>query len=123
MKIANFAYLPGDRGAGGALSTIPVIKQGERLTFVNEDQAANIRHSVTTCPWPCNGKYVGNYPLADGAWDSGTLGYDVIDGGSPNPVAQTPPDLPAGQVLVLLPHPPVHARGVQGRVDGAQPGR
>ena len=46
------------------------------LTFVNDDQAANIRHSVTTCPWPCNGRYVGNYPLADGAWDSGTLGYD-----------------------------------------------
>ena len=38
------------------------------LTFINDDQAANIRHSVTTCAWPCNGKYVGNYPLADGAW-------------------------------------------------------
>ena len=97
VKIANFAYLPGDRGAGGALSTIPVIKQGERLTFINDDQAANIRHSVTTCAWPCNGKYVGNYPLADGVWDSSTLGYDLIDQGNPNPVAQTPPDLPAGR--------------------------
>jgi hypothetical protein len=97
VHIANFAYLPGDRGATASLATLPVIKQGERLTFVNEDQAANIRHSVTTCPWPCNGKYVGNYPLADGAWDSGMLGYDLIDGGSPNPVAQTPPELPAGK--------------------------
>jgi polyvinyl alcohol dehydrogenase (cytochrome) len=97
VKIANFAYLPGDRGAGGVISAIPVIKQGERLTFVNDDQAANIRHSVTTCAWPCNGKYTGNYPLADGAWDSGTLGYDLIDGGSPNPVAQTSPELPAGK--------------------------
>jgi plastocyanin len=96
VKIANFAYLPGDRGAGGAISSIPVIKQGERLTFVNDDEAAGIRHTVTTCPWPCNGKYVGNYPLADGAWDSGTLGHDLIDGGSPNPVAQTSPDLPRG---------------------------
>lgn len=79
------------------MKTIPVIKQGERLTFINDDQAANIRHSVTTCAWPCNGKYVGNYPLADGVWDSSTLGYDVIDQGNPNPVAQTPPDLPAGR--------------------------
>jgi plastocyanin len=39
---------------------------------------------------------VANYPHADGAWDSGTLGYDVIDGGSPNPVAETPPDLAPG---------------------------
>lgn len=97
VKIANFAYLPGDRGAGGVLSTMPVIKRGERLTFVNEDQAANIRHTVTTCRWPCNGTYVGNYPLADGVWDSSTLGYDLIDGGNPNPVAQTPPTLPAGR--------------------------
>ena len=97
VKIANFAYLPGDRGAGGVISSIPVIKQGERLTFINDDQAANIRHSVTTCAWPCNGRYVGNYPLADGVWDSSTLGYDLIDQGNPNPVAQTPPDLPAGR--------------------------
>jgi plastocyanin len=40
---------------------------------------------------------VANFPFADGALDSGTLGYDVIDGGHPNPVAQTPPDLPPGQ--------------------------
>lgn len=54
VKIANFAYVPGDRGAGGVV-------------------------------------------LADGAWDSSTLGYDVIDRGNPNPVAQTPPELPAGR--------------------------
>ena len=97
VTIANFAYLPGDRGAGGALSTLPVIKRGEQLTFVNADESADIRHSVTTCRWPCNGEYVGNYPLADGAWDSGTLGYDVIDGGTPDPVAQTPANLPPGK--------------------------
>ena len=97
VKIANFAYLPGDRGAGGVLSTIPVVKRGEPLTFINEDQAANIRHTVTTCAWPCNGTYVGNYPLADGVWDSSTLGYDLIDQGNPNPVAQTPRSLPPGR--------------------------
>jgi plastocyanin len=40
---------------------------------------------------------VANYPLPDGAWDSRTLGYDAIDGGQPNPVASTPPDLPVGR--------------------------
>jgi plastocyanin len=97
VKILNFAYLPGDRAASGQIATVPVIKQGEQLTFVNDDQAANIRHSVTTCASPCNGKYVANFPLADGRWDSGTLGFDLIDGGSPNPVSKTPPDLAPGQ--------------------------
>jgi polyvinyl alcohol dehydrogenase (cytochrome) len=97
VKILNFAYTPGDRAASGPVAAVPVIKRGEQLTFVNDDEAANIRHSVTTCAYPCNGKYVANYPLADGAWDSGTLGWDLIDGGHPNPTAQTPPDLPAGR--------------------------
>jgi polyvinyl alcohol dehydrogenase (cytochrome) len=97
VKILNFAYLPGDRAASGQIAAVPVIKPGEQLTFVNDDQSANIRHSVTTCASPCNGKYVANYPLADGRWDSGTLGFDLIDGGSPNPMAQTPPDLAPGQ--------------------------
>jgi plastocyanin len=66
------------------------------LRFYNVDQAAGIRHSVTTCRWPCNGPYVANYPFADGRWDSGTMGYDVIDKGSASPVAETPADLPAG---------------------------
>jgi polyvinyl alcohol dehydrogenase (cytochrome) len=97
VKIANFAYTPGDRAASGALKAIPVIKQGEQLTFVNMDEPAGIRHTATTCAWPCNGTYVGNYPLADGAWDSGTLGHDLIDGGNPNPISQTPADLPSGR--------------------------
>jgi polyvinyl alcohol dehydrogenase (cytochrome) len=95
VHIANFQYLPGDR-ASATGSKIPSVIQGEKITFVNEDQFANIRHSVTTCPWPCNGRYVANYPHADGRWDSDTLGYDVIDGGTPNPTAETPPDLQPG---------------------------
>ena len=104
VTIANFLYLPGDRSLSGADGRAGQVKQGTPLTFLNADQALNIRHSVTTCPWPCNGPYVANYPLADGDWDSGTLGYDLIDGGSPNPIATTPPDLAVG-VLLLLPHP------------------
>jgi plastocyanin len=97
VHIANFAYLPGDRAAATALAAVPVIRRGERLTFVNDDEAANIRHTVTTCRYPCNGKYVANFPFADGRWDSGTLGYDAIDGGHPNPVSSTPSNLSAGR--------------------------
>ena len=52
---------------------------------------------MTTCPWPCNGPYVANYPIGDGRWDSGMLGYDLVDGGSPIPFARTPSDMPAGK--------------------------
>jgi plastocyanin len=95
VHITNFSYQPGDFSSGQFGET-PWIREGEQLTFVNDDQPAVIRHSVTTCPWPCNGRYVANYPLADGRWDSGTLGYDPIDGGSPNPVSKTPPNLTPG---------------------------
>jgi hypothetical protein len=97
VTIANFLYRPGDRALAGLEGAPPRVPQGTSLRFVNADQALNIRHSVTTCRWPCNGPYVANYPLADGVWDSGTLGYDLIDGGSPNPVAETPKDLEVGK--------------------------
>jgi plastocyanin len=93
VLIANFRYLPGDMFMS---STTPRVKRGTRLTFVNADQVLNIRHSITTCRWPCNGSYMANYPLADGKWDSDTLGYDIIDGGEPNPRASTPKDLKPG---------------------------
>jgi len=97
VTIADFLYLPGDRTLSGDLGAPPRVKPGTSLTFVNGDQPANIRHTVTTCPQPCNGRYVANYPLADGVWDSSTLGYDAVDGGNPTPYAQTPPDLKPGR--------------------------
>jgi plastocyanin len=95
VHITNFSYQPGDFSSG-VFGQTPWIRQGEQLTFINDDQPMAIRHSVTTCAWPCNGEYVANYPLADGRWDSVTLGYDPIDGGSPNPVSRTPKDLAPG---------------------------
>ena len=95
VTIANFVYTPGDRAA--ADPQMPVIDKGETLTFFNADQAAAIRHTVTTCAWPCNGRYVANYPLADGRWDSGTMGYDPVDKGQMSPVAETPKKLKAGR--------------------------
>ena len=111
MTIANFEYLPGGRGAPGAQGLPPTVKQGSTLTFFNADQQANIRHSVTTRPYPCNGTYVSNYPSADGGWDSGTLGLDALTAARRTrlPQAAGPP---GRQVLVLLPHPPVHARRI-----------
>ena len=97
VTIANFQYLPGDLSLSGQMGDPVQVPQGSSLTFVNADQTANIRHSVTTCPWPCNGPYVANYPHGDGVWDSGTLGYDAVSGGSPNPVAETPTDLKVGK--------------------------
>jgi len=97
VQIVNFRYQPGDLTLSGPAGQPVQVKEGTSLRFVNVDQAANIRHTVTTCRWPCNGGYVANYPHADGVWDSTTLGYDPIDGGNPNPVAQTPPDLPVGK--------------------------
>jgi plastocyanin len=97
VTIANFQYYPGGRGGSGDMALPPTVKQGSSLTFFNADQQANIRHSVTTCKYPCNGTYVSNYPHADGRWDSGTLGYDAIDGGTPDPVSSTPNDLPVGK--------------------------
>ena len=100
VTIANFAYLPGNRAAteeaGANTGEIPVVARGTPLQFVNADQAAAIRHTVTTCEWPCNGPYVGNYPFADGRWDSGVMGYDAVDRGSASPVTETPKDLAPG---------------------------
>jgi plastocyanin len=97
VTIANFLYVPGDLGLPGADGAPVRVKKGTPLTFVNADQPLGIRHTVTTCPWPCNGAYVANYPFPDGVWDSSTLGYDPIDGGNPNPVATTPSNLAVGK--------------------------
>jgi plastocyanin len=97
VTINNFLYTPGDMSLSGDLGNPVQVHQGQSLTFYNADEAADIRHSITTCAYPCNGPYVANYPLADGRWDSGTLGYDLIDGGSPNPMSSTPTDLPQGK--------------------------
>jgi plastocyanin len=97
VTIQKFLYTPGDLTLTGEMGAAPKVKQGNSLRFVNADESAYIRHSVTTCAWPCNGPYVSNYPFPDGAWESGTLGHDAIDGGQPNPVATTSPDLKPGK--------------------------
>ncbi|MCA1814219.1 MAG: hypothetical protein LC624_09765 [Halobacteriales archaeon] len=103
VAIAQFAYAPGDANLAGALGLPPVVHAGRGLTFVNVDTAAVVRHTVTSCAWPCNGAYTANYPRPDGVFDSDRLGnLDVLDGGSippdphDDPLWGTPADLPPG---------------------------
>ena len=98
VTIADFTYSPGSRAAGSDQGgEIATTTYGKPITFVDADRSENIRHTITTCAWPCNGPYVGNYPTADGRWDSGTLGYDPIDGGDNVLQVTTPADLPRGR--------------------------
>jgi hypothetical protein len=76
VHIAGFSYLPGNQGVEGDPGGPPVVTKGDELTFINEDYAlGGVRHSVTSCKAPCNGPYSANYPLHDGEFHSGALGY------------------------------------------------
>lgn len=86
IHVAAFTYIPGDLNVRpGGVPTIPAVKQGSTITFVNDDTALNIRHTFTSCRWPCVGEYVSNFPLPNGgplAFDTGKIGnIDYIDGG------------------------------------------
>ncbi|MEK6975614.1 MAG: hypothetical protein AABY18_04640 [Candidatus Thermoplasmatota archaeon] len=82
VTITQFAYTPGSRSLPDQLGRPIQVARGSTLTFVNNDMAATVRHTVTSCQWPCNGPYVANYPQPDGVFDSGKLGnFDPIDGG------------------------------------------
>ena len=86
IHVAGFLYAPGDLATpvnGSVL--IPSVERGTPLNFVNEDVVANVRHTFTSCAWPCVGPYVSNFPLPTGgplAFDTGKIGnLDPIDGG------------------------------------------
>ncbi|HVL89622.1 MAG TPA: hypothetical protein VM841_05230 [Actinomycetota bacterium] len=85
IHVAGFLYVPGDLGFGD-VPTLPAVKQGSTITFVNDDAAINVRHTFTSCRWPCVGPYVSNFPLPSGgahAFDTGKIGnIDPIDGGA-----------------------------------------
>lgn len=104
VEIKNFTYSPGaiNEELGGGLSDPPVIKHGQSLTFVNEDNSLNIYHTVTGCSLPCTASTGSHYPLADDAaniaFDSGELGtgppgYTAASG---SVTWKTPTNLPVG---------------------------
>jgi len=91
VVIAGFHYTPGDFTSTGIDRCTPTIREGQSLTFVNNDaykvtafnlfspsQAyiASIFHSVTACQYPCGLDTGISYPIANGAgnYDSGQLG-------------------------------------------------
>lgn len=97
VHIAGFAYLPGNQSYRGPHRLLPQIAAGSQLRFVNDDAPLGIRHTITSCRWPCNGGYVANYPLPDGTFDSRALGFsDPIDGSPTKVEWKTPPELGSG---------------------------
>jgi plastocyanin len=102
VDIRGFQFRPGDLGQLYDGGKVPVVPQGQSLTFVNQDDTSIEWHSITTCRAPCNRSTGISYPLANGGpavqFDSGQLGYGP-KGLSPaaNTVEfQTPSNLPQG---------------------------
>jgi plastocyanin len=102
VRIKDFQFVPGDLGRLFDSPKVPVVPRGQRLSFVNQDDADVEWHSITTCRAPCNRQTGISYPLANGLagtqFDSGQLGFGPV-GASPaaNRLTwQTPADLPQG---------------------------
>jgi hypothetical protein len=72
VQIAGFTYVQGDLSTV-SMTGIPVVKLGQRLTFVNEDAGADVYHTVTTCRYPCLGATGVAFPTADGRTSLGRL--------------------------------------------------
>jgi plastocyanin len=77
VDIAGFAYAQGDLTSSGPLGRPPVVSPGQPLTFVNEDAAQNVFHTITACRAPCTATTGIAFPLANGpaVFDSGELGF------------------------------------------------
>src|SRR5262249_60363284 len=78
INIGSFTYDPGD--LAGATS-VPTVKVGHTITFINRDAPASgfgTWHTITTCKLPCNLSTGIAYPLANAAVQlpSGQLGTD-----------------------------------------------
>lgn len=91
VTISAFRFNPGDFTAAGADACVPTVRQGEPLTFVNDDASPlapgnalapsqaylhSVFHTVTACQNPCGLNTGISYPLANGpgGYDSGQLG-------------------------------------------------
>ena len=54
-----------------------MVSPGQPLTFVNDDAAQNVFHTITACRAPCTATTGIAFPLANGptVFDSGELGF------------------------------------------------
>jgi hypothetical protein len=99
VDIKDFFYSAGDLNKR---TKLPLIQQGQSLTFINEDAAPgiDIQHTITACRAPCNGRTGVAYPLANGPvdFDSTTLGFrrGIASAASGTDRFSTPSDLPSG---------------------------
>lgn len=105
IQIQGFDFVPGGLRAPGPADRIPVVEQGQTLTWVNEDVTLGVRHTVTSCRWPCNGPSTQNYPQPSGAFESGKIGnFDPADEGM-----NGPEDLPVWRLDTSDLEPGLHA--------------
>jgi hypothetical protein len=105
VHVGAFTYQPGDLSTTntGATAGVPVVPLGQTLTFVNEDAAADVYHTITTCAYPCSGATGLSFPLANGAtnrnrsveFDSAELGYGPPIGPAKNSATWDLPVTPA----------------------------
>lgn len=83
LTIKSFRYQQGGYSAYRVDRTArpSLIRPGQQLTFTNQDalpgapDAQQAWHSVTSCKLPCTGGSGIGYPLADGRFESGQLGF------------------------------------------------
>lgn len=112
VDITNFVYSRGDLNSRGSRRCIPTIKQGQSLSFVNEDASSlpagipgiapssaylhSIFHTITGCRYPCTASTGISYPIANGpvSFSSGELGDGSPAIGSVS--WKTPTNLPPG---------------------------
>jgi hypothetical protein len=83
VRIKGYSYLPGDFNLlGQPGSSVPTIRQGHSLLFVNQDHPTYEWHSITACAVPCNRSTGIAFPLSNAAgatqFDSGQLGIDPM---------------------------------------------
>jgi plastocyanin len=100
ISIENFNFSIGDQRSSSFLSQMmgaepnaaPVVKRGEKLTWVNLDYAANggARHSITSCHGPCNGPNAMSYPNSNGLFYSGPMGYLALSESASSETQATP---------------------------------
>jgi hypothetical protein len=92
VDIANFIYMSGDLNPRGSRRCVPTVKEGQSISFVNEDASPlpagipglapssaylnSIFHTITGCRYPCTFGTGISYPLANGpvSFSSGELG-------------------------------------------------
>jgi plastocyanin len=77
VDISQFIYRQGDLTGDAESGRPPVVSPGQPLTFVNDDAARDIFHTITACRTPCTATTGVAFPLANGprAFDSGELGF------------------------------------------------